>query len=138
MPTLSSYGKFQYLTGSYFDAQCEAYGIRQHRLRRGNIEITPRPLISEDGVQAMSDVQSELYTPEQVEMYSVSIPEEVLVKKFGSLSTALTALAPNQDWEIWAPRRGWFDVRVISVDEGCDGQRVGVKFASLGLGELAP
>ena len=137
-PLTSRYPRFQFLTGPYFDDQCAAVGLRTHRIRKGNIEITPRPLISEDGIQAVSDVSTELYTPELARQFSVSIPEESLVKAFGSLSAALTALAPNQPWQIYTPRSGWLNVRSISVDDGCDGQRVGVKFATLGLGELAP
>jgi hypothetical protein len=137
-PIPSRYSPFQNSTGKRFDEQCQALGLRTHRIRKGNIEITPRPLISEDGVQAVSDVSSELYTPELAQQFSASIPEETLVKCFGTLTAARSALALNQSWEIYAPRLGWLDVRVISIDDGNDGQRIGVKFASLGLGELAP
>lgn len=137
-PIPSRYPKFQNLTGAYFDQQCDAIGLRTHRIRRGSIEITPRPLISEDGVQAVSDVNSEIYTPELAQQFSVSFPEETLVKAFGTLTAARSALVLNQSWEIFAPRLGWLDVRVISIDDGNDGQRIGVKFATLGLGELAP
>ena len=97
---------FANLTGPYFDSVTSSYGLRQHRLRKGGTEITPRPMLSQNGPTSVGDLTFQNSDAEIMDQWTATIPRATLVSSLGS--SWEDAIEPDQLWEILAQgETGW-------------------------------
>lgn len=89
------------LFGRFTDSLFQGLGASPALVRyNGTAIITPTPLVSHEGVQAIGEA-SRLIQSEAASTYTVSIPYDVLsenLARFGM--SADQAIAPNSPWEI--------------------------------------
>jgi hypothetical protein len=111
-------------------------GARSIRVRQGDIEILPRPLVTRNGVQGTEDVGGEL-SGEAVDQWTVLAATVSLIKLFGS--NWRDSIQPHvSDWEINEEGQGWRKVRVIGQPEVGEGGRVSFRVGSMGFGLSEP
>lgn len=104
---------FQTITGPYADSVFQGLGMRTDRIRHltpstnAIIEITPRPLLSDLGVQPLTELGHDLEFAENYRTWKCTIPRATLVSLFGDWATAETAIGPDQIWEISVNDETW-------------------------------
>lgn len=121
-------GFFHRWTGVESDKIFNRFNLRTTRVRYGtNTEILPIPLVSYAKRDTATDVSSELSPTELLPSWTVSIPEEVLRSRFGSVEAGIAALQPGQIWYVNQNGTGWQACRVYGTCELGDGLRYGFK-----------
>ena len=106
-------------------------GCRSYRIRKGNIELLPRPLVAWQGVQGTEGIGGEL-AGEAVDTWQVVAAIASMQQIFGD--TWRDAVQPHiSNWELNQDGQGWRRVRVMGQPDAGEGGRVTFKLVSLGF-----
>ena len=92
---------FANLTGSYFDSIATSYGLRNVRLRYGNTEIAPRPMLAHNGPTSGNELTFQNSDAEILDQWSATIPRDSLERSLGDAWES--SIEPDQAWEILTP-----------------------------------
>lgn len=123
------------ITGIVADQYFQQVGIHANRIRYQGNEITPYPVLSNKGVQGATDGgEFQLYQNEQLQTYTVSIPEDSLIASLGA--SWVTAIQPDQWWEVSEDGGAtWVEVRILGAVQKSRTGRYGFTLVGKGIGQ---